>query len=139
MPSTAIMRLICLLLALGVSWALFGSIFVSLANGSHLLSAWMIGGTIIFLAGWIVVGLPLVALGDRISSLKYVPVITIAPGLAGGLILFVPDLLIRAMDRNHQYPWSLSELAWPAIAFSIAALTALTYCILLRTSIVGKR
>jgi hypothetical protein len=128
-------RLTCSLLVLGISWAISGSTFIALANGSDLLRAWLTAGSVIFLVGWILVGLPLVALGDRISSPKYFPVITIASGLTGALILFVPDLLIRAMDRSHQYPWSLSDLVWPGIAFSIAAPTALLYCILLRMSI----
>jgi hypothetical protein len=133
------MRLTCSLLVLGISWALSGSVFAVLIQRSDFLRAWFIGGTIIFLMGWIIVGLPLVALGDRISSVKYFPVITIGSGLTGAFILFIPDLMARVLDQKRQYPWSLSELVWPGIGFSIAAPTALIYCILLRMSMSGER
>jgi hypothetical protein len=136
-PTTTI-RLICSVLVLGISWAISGSIFVALANGSDLLKAWLIGGTLFFVAGWVVVGLPLVALGSRICSPNYFPFITIAAGTAGGAIVFILELVMRSMDRAHHYPWSLSDLVWPGIAFSIAAPTALVYCILLRASIIRQ-
>jgi hypothetical protein len=79
-------------------------------------------------------GLPIIALGDRVSSIKYFPLVALASGLGGAFILFVPDVLIRITDRKHQYAWSRADWGWPGIAFAIAAATALMYCILLRNS-----
>ncbi len=134
--STVKTRLICSLLALGIVWALSGILF-TFANGVGFLRAWLIGGTAMFLLGWIIVGFPIVALGDRISSIRYFFVVALISGLGGASILFLPDLLTRITDRKHQYPWSLVDLGWPAIGFSIGAATALMYCIFLRNSIAG--
>jgi hypothetical protein len=95
------------------------------------MRAWFVGGTAIFLVGWIAVGVPIVALGERVSAIKYFPIIALVSGLGGALILFLPDLVIRMTDRRHQYPWSLADLGWPGIGFACAAATALMYCILL--------
>ena len=126
-------RLICSLVALALVWASSGVLFTTLVSGVGLMQAWLVGGTVMFLIGWVVVGLPLVALGECASSVKHFPIIVFASGLGGALILFLPDLLIRMADWRHQYPWSRADLGWPAIGFGCAAATALLYCILLRT------
>ncbi|MGH9772574.1 MAG: hypothetical protein ACRD4Q_12910 [Candidatus Acidiferrales bacterium] len=125
-------RLLCSLLALAVIWTVSGIAFTSLAGGRHLLTAWLVWGTAIFLVGWVVVGLPVVALGDRVASRKYLPVVSLSSGLGGAFFLFLPDLVARFTGRVYSYEWSLADLVWPAIGFSMAAATALMYWILLR-------
>jgi hypothetical protein len=68
------------------------------------MTTWLLGGTAIFLVGWIAVGLPIIAFGERVSSIKYVPIIALASGVGGALILFLPDLLIRMTDRDTNIP-----------------------------------
>jgi hypothetical protein len=70
-----------------------------------------------------VVGLPLVALADRIRHLPLILTAFIG-GLGGALLILSPNLLARILDPQvHYAPFSLNDLSWPAAAFVIAAAT----------------
>ena len=124
----------CSLKALGLSWLLSGIVFICVVKGPNTMSAWAIWGGAVML-GWIVVGLPLTALGDKIFRIPYVLLARIG-GLGGGLLMLSPNLFVRLFSRPaHFAPFAVRNLALPSTAFAIAAATGRLYrCFLTRHS-----
>lgn len=77
--------------------------------------------------GWLVVGLPIIALGDRIRGVPY-PLLAFIGGLAGALLMLFPDVLARLTSpQAHYVPFSARDLRWPTVAFVVAAPTVTLY------------
>ena len=114
--------------AASIAWLISGSVFVVVVRGPGTISAWLIWGTLFILAGWIIVGLPLVALGDKILRIGRLLVMLIA-GLGGALVMELPVIITTLATANAGYrsAWSLRDLFWPTIAFAIAAPTGWLY------------
>ena len=108
--------------AASIAWLISGSVFVVVVRGPGTISAWLIWGTLFILAGWVIVGLPFVALGDKIPRMSRLLVMLIA-GAGGALVMALPFLFTKLVTTNagYRWSWSLGDLGWPSIAFAIAA------------------
>ena len=130
MPVPLRRRISCSLSAAGIAWLISGSVFVVVGRGPGIISAWLIWGTLFILAGWIIVGLPLVALGDKILRIGRLLVMLIA-GMGGALVMGLPSFFTMLVTTYAGYrmswSWSLGDLGWPTIAFAIAAPTGWLY------------
>jgi hypothetical protein len=60
-------------------WLIAGVVFCVLVKGPGTVSYWVIWGTGVFFSGWLVIALPLVAIGDRVMRLS-----ALALAFAGG-------------------------------------------------------
>ena len=128
MPVPLRRRMSCSLSAAGLAWLISGSVFVVVGRGPAIIWAWLIWGTLFILAGWIIVGLPLVALGDELLTIGRLLVMLIA-GMGGALVMELPVFFTELATTNAGYrmSWSLGDLVWPTIAFAIAAPTGWLY------------
>lgn len=76
-------------------------------------------GKRVFLVGWLVIALPLIAIGGRVMRLPALA-LAFAGGFAGATLMLSPNLLVRLIQRDvHWAPFSFRELAWPGIAFTV--------------------
>ncbi len=125
-------RLSCSVGAAGVAWLFSGSIFVLIIRGPGTVSAWLIWGTPVFLAGWILVGLPLIALGDKVLRMNRA-VLMMAAGLGGALVIELPYVIVRSLSPELHFVWSVHDFIWPGLGFVIAAFAAWFYRTLLRS------
>jgi hypothetical protein len=121
------------LTATGVAWLVSGIVFTLVTKGPGSVSAWLIWGTVVFMAGWMLVGLTLVALGDRVLRMSAVS-LTMAAGAGGTLVIELPYIIVRVLTPKAHYVWSVRDLVWPGLAFAIAASAAWLYRMLLRSS-----
>ena len=128
MPVPLRRRMSCSLIAAGLAWLISGSVFVVVVRGPAIIWGWLIWGTLFILAGWIIVGLPLVALGDKILRIGRLLVMLIA-GIGGALVMELPSFFIMLATTNagYRWSWSLGDLGLPTIAFAIAAPTGWLY------------
>lgn len=116
-------RMSCSLKVASIAWLISGSVFVVVVRE---ISGWLIWGTLFILAGWIIVGLPLVALDDKILRMNRLLLMLIA-GTGGALVMELPFVVtfvvtkLAAPKAGYRWSWSLGDLAWPSIAFAIAA------------------
>ena len=123
-----------------ISWLISGivfcGIFCALARGLGPISLWLIWGTGTFLLGWIAIGLPVIALGDRICRIGFVPA-AVAIGLCGALIMGYPAAW--TCSQNPKSPACSVELRalspWIAVGFLVAAATGAFYRYLLCRSL----
>jgi hypothetical protein len=124
-------RLICSIVALTIAWGIAGVVFTLAVKGPGTFGAWLIWGTAVCLAGWVLVGIPLVAAGDRIYRLP-APVFAVGVGLAGALVMALPFLIgvlthdfgaagaiVISVDRTFS--------GFEAAAFAIAGVSAWLY------------
>ena len=118
----------CSLSAAGLAWLISGSVFVVVVRGPGIIWGWLIWGTLFILAGWIIVGLPLVALGDKILRIGRLLVMLIA-GMGGAPVMELPFFFTKLATTNagYRWSWSLGDFGWPTIAFAIAAPTGWLY------------
>ena len=132
MRSTVRLRLQHSIQSICISWLISGivfcGIFCFLARGLGPISLWLIWGTGIFLLGWVAVGLPVIALGDRICRISFSLVI-VAIGFCGAFIIACPAAL--TCSQNPQAPACIVELRalspWIAAGFLVAAATGAIY------------
>ena len=98
---------------------------------------WCIWGTMVFAVGWIVVGLPIIALGDRVSRIPYM-IVALVGGLGGAFAIDLPGLLFWLFANEPVQPGqtntgllagiiSGAALGWDGIAFAIAAPASVLY------------
>ncbi len=120
-------RLECSIKASGVTWLASGIVFCFILKDVNAWTAWVLWGGGVFLAGWVCVGLPVVALGDRVRRIPFA-VLCAGGGLAGAFLMALPNIWVRVFERDiHWAPFTLAGLVWPGIAFPIAALTTALY------------
>jgi uncharacterized membrane protein len=85
---------------------------------------------VFFLFGWTLVGLPVIALGDRVLRMSAFWLMIVA-GVGGALVMELPFIITTA-GAHSLWSRNLQELAWPGFAFGIAALAAWLYRRLLK-------
>jgi hypothetical protein len=110
--------------AVAAAWAISGAVFIFAVRGPGSIEAWLIWGTGLFTAGWILVALPLVALGDRILRLGTVWLALLA-GAGGTLVIELPYLITRVLSPRFHYIWSVRDLTWPGFSLSCRRLRRL--------------
>ena len=125
-------RVSCSLKAVGLIWLVSGVVFVLAIRGPNTVIAWVIWGTAVFVVGWLLVGLPFVALGDTVLRMSAVPLV-LAAGAGGVAVAELPNAIIRILEPATHFVWSVRDLIWPGLAFVIAASSAWLYRILLRS------
>ena len=148
MRSSAEMRLECSAQAALFSWLLFGFLYSGitsfLARSLDPIGLWLFWGTPFLFLGWIVIGLPLVALGNRICRTNLL-LLAIVAGLSGGLLAIllpsVMDLLLTgAANRAPPWAWNMHDyLLWGTPGFLVAVVTAGIYRSLLQRSLLRQR
>jgi hypothetical protein len=121
-------RISCSLEALSIAWLISGILFVIVVKGPNTISAWLIWGTFFFLAGWMLVGLPVVALGERILRMS-LPLLMLLAGIGGAVVMLLPIVLTKvlATKGGYRWSWSIGDFGWPGVAFAIAAPTGWLY------------
>jgi hypothetical protein len=128
MRQTFLMRVACSLKALGILWLVSGVVFTIIVRGIGVIEAWCIWGTGVFAIGWIVVGLPLISLGERVRRIPCL-LLAVMGGLGGALVIDLPGIFVLLIDprENHANFTSFSALKWEGIAFTIAAPATVLY------------
>jgi hypothetical protein len=129
-------RVACSFRALALVWLISGVVFCFAVKGPGTLVVWIIYGTFFFMVGWILVGLPLIAMGNRVC---HVPALSFAAlaGLCGSFIVELPTLIIYILSLSRgpqRLTWAFSDLVLPSAAFSVAASVAVLY----RTFLIKK-
>jgi hypothetical protein len=120
-------RIFCSFKALGVAWLITGTIFCIVVKGPSTISFWCIWGSLVFAVGWLLVGLPLVALGEWARRVPFL-VLTLAGGLGGALVMYLPTIIFGFyLQPGTHWKYSLDSLKWEGLAFVIAALTTALY------------
>ena len=121
-------RIACSLEATSITWLISGTVFALVVKGPNTIGAWLIWGTVFFLFGWTLVGLPVVALGDKVLRMSAFRLMIVA-GAGGALVMELPFIITKvvAAGARSLWSWNLQELAWPGVAFGIAALAAWLY------------
>src|SRR5579872_2628818 len=84
-------RLLCSILATAICWAIAGIVLCVIIAGPGTLAAWLMWGTGVCFIGWVPVGIPLVAAGDRICRLPPVA-LALGVGSCGVLLMGLPYL-----------------------------------------------
>jgi len=137
-------RLLCSIHAITICWGIAGLVFISVVKGPGTLVAWLIWGSGFCFVGWVLVGIPLVAAGDRICRLRPA-VLAIGAGFCGVLIMGLPYLAavlthnFGAGDHMVVAP-NATFLKFEGSAFLIAATAALLYRgLLIRSQAVASR
>ena len=126
-------------MALVIGGLVSGIVFAIVVKGPSTIAAWCIWGTGFFALGWVVVGLPLILLGERVRRTPY-PLLVIAGGLGGAFAMALPAILFGVATPAAVH-WKISfvDLRWEGIAFGIAApVTALYRLFLDRMSSTNK-
>ncbi len=131
-------RLFCSILAVTICWGIAGVVFSLLVKGPGALAAWTIWGGSVCFVGWVLVGIPLVAAGDRIYRVRPA-VLAFGVGLSGVLIMGLPyvvGLLTRDFGAEGHIVLAPGLKFWKfeGSAFAIAAVSALLYRSLLAKS-----
>jgi hypothetical protein len=99
--------------AVAAAWLVSGVIFVSLIRGPGTVAAWLIWGTGIFATAWILVALPIVALGDRILRMSGIG-LPLAAGAEGVFVIELPYLITR--DYSSANPTHRMVRSRPGLA-----------------------
>lgn len=127
MRTTILARTACSFKALAIAWFISGTIFCILVKGPNTVSFWCIWGSAFFALGWLLVGLPLLAFGERIFRVPFVLLI-FAGGLGGALVMALPAIIFDYyLSPGAHWKHSFDELKWEGIAFAVAALTTGLY------------
>ena len=116
--------------AVAAAWLVSGVIFVSLIRGPGTVAAWLIWGTGVFATAWILVALPIVALGDRILRMGVIG-LSLAAGTGGVFVIELPYLITRVLTPRTPYSWSVRDLVWPSLAVGAGAFAGCVYRMLL--------
>src|SRR5436189_3058909 len=91
------MRLSSSLKALGIVWLVSGIVFTVVIRGPSTIQAWCIWGTAFFVIGWIMVGLPLIAIGELVYRVPYL-LLAMVGGLGGALIMVLPGIILAFVN-----------------------------------------
>lgn len=130
MPRTALKARIGIsLTALGGTWLLAGvAVSFYYKDVRALVDCW-IWSTPFFAAGWVVFGIPLIALSERIPIVPAASLLLgVAGALVGGLVMLSPAIYVRWMSPNHWVPFAWTDLTgWPAAGAGAGSAGALFY------------
>ena len=118
------------LTAVGVTWLLSSIAFGIYGRDARALVAFLIWSVPFFALGWLIVGIPLIAWGDRLpQNPGFTLILGIAGAVAGGMIMLVPGVYVRSVSpASHFMPYTIAELAgWPSLGAAIGATAMLFY------------
>ena len=138
-------RVLCSFKALSLAWLISGIISTILGR-QYLVGSWLwlipVFGSFCFLAGWVVVGIPIVTLGDRILRMNVLLVMMLT-GIGGAVTMLLPTALLLALAIASvpnigppvpgAYSSAIRNLFFPffgvtsSIAFGVAAPTGWLY------------
>jgi hypothetical protein len=121
-------RISCSLEALSIAWLISGVVFAIFIKGPNTISAWLIWGTLFFVFGWVLVGIQIVAFGDRSLKVNQL-LLMLVVGAGGAVVMLLPILVTKVLATKGGYRWSWSpgDFLWPGVAFSIAGPTGWLY------------
>lgn len=137
MRTTCSSRIACSFKAMGITWFISGTIFCIVVKGPGTVFFWCIWGSAFFALGWLLVGLPLVALGERILRAPFL-LLALAGGLGGALVMALPAIVFgHYLPPGAHWKHSFDDLKWEGIAFVIAALATGLYYRFLRHEAAG--
>jgi hypothetical protein len=80
------------------------------------------------------VGLPVVAFGERILRINIV-LLMVAAGIGGALVMELPLAAVSLLEVRRgglRWSWTVADFVWPGIAFGIAGAAGWLYRWLLR-------
>ena len=116
------------LAALGIMWFVSG-VGLGLRAGDGMASfAFFLWSIPLFLVGWVLLGIPVVAMGDRIYQAPTI-VLGIAGAIAGALVMFLPAMIIWTVSSGvEHFNIDLPYLkGWPSFGAAIGAGAAILY------------
>jgi len=122
------------LTAAGVTWLLSAIAFGIYYRDARAFVAFLIWSTPFFALGWVIVGVPLIALSNQLLWMPgFSLILGISGALAGGMIMLAPAALARWLSpQTHFVPFSVAELTgWPSFGAAIGAAGTLFYSWLL--------
>jgi hypothetical protein len=127
-------RVAASLAAVGCVWLVSaGGSAVSLRDGSVFLP-WLVWSSIFFAAGWVLVGFPLIALGERATQLPLVLLLLLVVGWFGGMALvLLPGVIVGMLSPQvHFAPLTWEYLrGWPSMGGALGLVTVALYRVLL--------
>lgn len=127
MHTTISTRVACSFKALGITWFVSGTIFCIIVKGPGTVSFWCIWSSVFFALGWLLVGLPVLAFGERIFRVPF-RLLIFAGGLGGALVMALPVIVFSYyLPPGAHWKHSFDDLKWEGIAFVAAALTTGLY------------
>jgi uncharacterized membrane protein YuzA (DUF378 family) len=123
-----IKRVLYSLIALAAIWSLSGIALAIYLKDARPLFIFWIWSLPFFTAGWVAVGLPMVAMSARVLKVPRV-VLVIFGAIAGGLIMLLPPLIIWAFSgETEHFVFDRGYLlGWPAFGAAIGAGTTMLY------------
>lgn len=123
-----IKRVLYSLIALAAIWSLSGIALAIHVGDARVLFIFWIWSIPFFTAGWVAVGLPMVAMGARVLKVPRV-ILVIFGAIAAGLIMLLPRLIIWASsgETEHFVVDRGYLLGWPAFGAAIGAGTTMLY------------
>jgi hypothetical protein len=112
------------LTAVGVTWLLSGVAFSIYYRDTRALYVFWIWSVPFFAVGWVIVGIPMIALSyQRPLTPGSSLILGITGALAGGMIMLAPGALARWISpQTHFVPFAWTELTgWPAFGAASGA------------------
>ena len=93
---------------------------------------WLMWSSVFFAAGWVLVGLPLIALGERARQMPVAMLLAVG-WLGGMMLLLLPNIIVRwSTPQVHYVPFTWEMLlGWPSLEGALGAVTVAVYRVLL--------
>lgn len=116
------------LVASGIAWFVSG-VALGLRTGDGMASfAFFLWSIPMFLIGWVIMGIPVIAMGERIYQAPAI-VLFIAGAMVGAIVLLLPTIVIWVNSRGAEhFEIDLSYLkGWPSFGAAIGAGIAVVY------------
>jgi hypothetical protein len=111
--------------AVCLGWLISGTIFALYMRDMGAFGLWLLWSMLFFIAGWVLVGLPLIAIGDEVLRCPYV-LLALAGGVGAILALALPVIFLYTWPRLTIGRWG-----WYVVAAGVGALTTILYRVLL--------
>lgn len=116
------------LAALGITWFVSG-VGLGLRVGDGVATfAFFLWSIPMFLVGWMILGIPIIAMGDRIDQAPTI-VLGIAGAIAGAVVMFLPAMIIWTISPGvEHFNIDLPYLkGWPSFGAAIGGGAAILY------------
>lgn len=131
-------RIAISLVALAIAWIVSGVATGWSLKDARAAFAFFLWSIPFFAAAWVVMGLPIIALGDRVLRVPQI-VLGISGAAAGTLVMVFPALVVWTISPGSgpHFHWSAFRdwsywKGWPAFGAAIGAGTTILYRWLLR-------
>jgi len=125
---TLTLRIASSLEALGICWLVSGvlfGLFIRDARGIFLFFFWSVP---FFVAGWVLVGIPLIAIGNRVLRMPKI-LLGLAGAVGGIFVMLLPALVLWVSSLGAEH-FSLDWVdlkGWPAFNAGIGAAAVIIY------------